>query len=314
MKIVANQFASGLMTNNVRFRRHRNRSEPPMKIRSVLSVLTVSLLSSCLTTLMAQKNATRNADIESIGKRDINKGTTNFSAPGKDVELGRQAAAEIEKASTIVDDSRVNSYVDGVAQNIARNSDSQFPISIKVIQSSGINAFALPGGFIYVTTGALKAMDNEAELAFVVGQMVGHIAARHATELNSRGTLLQALSIPSIVLNSSLAETAVQQGQQVAVQNAMIQFSKSAVKESDLLGLEYMYKAGYDPAAAISFLMKLQASELTAKKQNSMFDTHPPTTDRIVLAEKIIRDLLPVRADNILNAPEFGAIKAHLQN
>jgi len=285
-----------------------------MKIRSVLSVLTVSLLSSCLTTLMAQKNATRNADIESIGKRDINKGTTNFSAPGKDVELGRQAAAEIEKASTIVDDSRVNSYVDGVAQNIARNSDSQFPISIKVIQSSGINAFALPGGFIYVTTGALKAMDNEAELAFVVGQMVGHIAARHATELNSRGTLLQALSIPSIVLNSSLAETAVQQGQQVAVQNAMIQFSKSAVKESDLLGLEYMYKAGYDPAAAISFLMKLQASELAAKKQNSMFDTHPPTTDRIVLAEKIIRDLLPVRADNILNAPEFGAIKAHLQN
>ena len=285
-----------------------------MKIRSVLSVLTVSLLSSCLTTLMAQKNATRNADIESIGKRDINKGTTNFSAPGKDVELGRQAAAEIEKASTIVDDSRVNSYVDGVAQNIARNSDSQFPISIKVIQSSGINAFALPGGFIYVTTGALKAMDNEAELAFIVGQMVGHIAARHATELNSRGTLLQALSIPSIVLNSSLAETAVQQGQQVAVQNAMIQFSKSAVKESDLLGLEYMYKAGYDPAAAISFLMKLQASELAAKKQNSMFNTHPPTADRIVLAEKIIRDLLPVRADNILNAPEFGAIKAHLQN
>jgi len=94
----------------------------------------------------------------------------------------------------------------------------------------------------------------------------------------------------------------------------MIQFSKSAVKESDLLGLEYMYKAGYDPAAAISFLMKLQASELAAKKQNSMFNTHPPTADRIVLAEKIIRDLLPVRADNILNAPEFGAIKAHLLN
>ena len=174
------------------------------------------------------------------------------------MELGRQAAAEIEKTSTLFDDPMVNSYVDGVSQKIARNSDSPFPILIKVIQSNDVNAFALPGGFIYVTTGALKAMNNEAELAFVIGQMVGHVAARHATELNSRGTLLQALSIPAIILNSSLGETAILQGQPLAVQNAMFQFSKSAVKEADLLGLEYMYKAGYDPAAAVSFLRKLR--------------------------------------------------------
>jgi predicted Zn-dependent protease len=287
-----------------------------MTIWRMLPLLAAGFLISGLPQLAAQNNAQRIADLENIGKRDINKGTTNFTSLAKELEMGRLAATEFEQNRTFVSDSLVKDYVDRVAQNIEKNSDSPFPIAIKVVQASDLNAYALPGGFIYVTSGAIRTLDNEAELAFLIGQMVGHVAARHATENNAKGLLIQALSIPpTTITTGGVAGTAIQQEQQLAIPMSMLRFSKTAVKEADLLGLEYMFKAGYDPAAAVSFFKKIQALEpLASKKQDSLFDTHPPTADRIALTEKNIKTVLPVRTENRMNTPEFDAIKIRLLN
>ncbi len=229
------------------------------------------MMISIVPALMAQgRAACRNIpDIDNIGKRDINKGKTHFTSLDGETRLGQQAAAELERNVTLVDDADIQSYVDRIAQNIAKNSDAKFPITIKVIQSNDVNATALPGGFIYINTGTIKAADNEAELAFVIAHLVGHVAARHATENNSKASLLQIATMPAITLAGGVLGTAMQQQSQIALPTGMFSFSRGAVKEADFLGLEYLYQAGYDPQAAVRFLRKLEALEASAPKQSS---------------------------------------------
>jgi predicted Zn-dependent protease len=261
--------------------------------------------------LMAQASGKpKYSDIENIGKRDINKGQSNFTSPEGESRLGQQAAAELERNITLVDGADIQRYVDRIAQNIAKNSDAKFPITIKAIQSNDVNATALPGGFIYINTGTIKAADNEAELAFVIAHLVGHVAARHATENNTKGTLQQIGTIPAITLAGGVLGTAIQEQSQLGLPAAMFNFSCAAVKEADFLGLEYLYQAGYDPQAAVRFLRKLEAS---GPKQSSLFNTHPPTAERIRLVETEIKSVLPTRANHTINAAEFDAIKARMK-
>jgi predicted Zn-dependent protease len=263
--------------------------------------------------LMAQSSSMpKYSDIENIGKRDINKGQPNFTSLQAEARLGQQVATELEHNVTIVDDTDIQGYVDRITQNIARNSDAKFPITIRVIQSNDVNASALPGGFIYINTGTIKAADNEAELAFVIAHLVGHVAARHATENNSKATVLQIAAIPTITLTGGVLGTAIQEQSQTALPSGMFRFSRDAVKEADFLGLEYMYQAGYDPQAAVSFLRKLEALEASAPKQSSLFNTHPPATDRIKATEKNIKLVLPTRTNYTINTAEFDTIKARV--
>jgi predicted Zn-dependent protease len=183
-----------------------------------------------------------------------------------------------------------------------------------VIQSNDVNATALPGGFIYINTGTIKAAENEAELAFVIAHLVGHVAARHTTENNSsKAAVLQIAAIPAITLTGGVLGTAIQQQSQIALPTAVFSFSRGAVKEADFLGLEYLYQAGYDPQAVVRFLRKLEALEASAPKQSSLFSTHPPTSERITLTEKHIKLVLPTRANHTVNAPEFDEIKARVK-
>jgi len=261
--------------------------------------------------LFAQKKP-KNSDIENIGKRDINKGRSNFASIANETRIGIQAAAEIERSVSLVDDDAVRDYVNRIAQNIANNSDSKFPITVKVILSNEVNASALPGGFIYVNSGAIRAADNEAELAYVIAQMVGHVAARHSTEMNSKDTLLQVASVPAIILTGGVAGTSLANSAQLGLPISMFRFSQDAVKEADFLGLEYLYKSGYDPASAVSFLKKLDDIEKSRPKQSSILATHPPAAERIKLVEKESVQVLPARTSNILNTPEFDAIKTRV--
>jgi hypothetical protein len=107
----------------------------------------------------------KNSDIDNIGNRDINKRSINFMSLEKEVELGRQLAAELERSVKLQDDPTINEYVNRVGQNLVRNSDAKIPFTIKVIESDEVNAMALPGGFFYVNTGLIEAADDEAELA-----------------------------------------------------------------------------------------------------------------------------------------------------
>src|SRR5690242_15054605 len=137
------------------------------------------------------KNKKKNSDVDNIGNRNINKGSINFISLDKEIAMGRQLAAEIERQVKLIEDPTINEYVNRVGQNLVRNSDAKLmPTTFKVVQSTEFDTRAIPGGFVYLNTGLIEALDNEAELAFVLAYQVAHIAARHGTENASKGELI----------------------------------------------------------------------------------------------------------------------------
>jgi predicted Zn-dependent protease len=202
--------------------------------------------------------------------------------------------------------------VNRIGQNLVRNSDAKVPFTIKVVDSDEINAFALPGGFFYVNTGLITAADNEAELAAVMGHEIAHVCARHGTENAAKGTIANVASIPLIMLGGP-AGMGARQAAQLIVPLEFLHFSRKNEAEADYLGLQYMYKAGYDPSAFVSMFEKLEAKERAKPGSISkLFSTHPPTPDRIEMTKKNIEQVLSDREQYVLNTAEFDQIKARL--
>jgi predicted Zn-dependent protease len=246
-----------------------------------------------------------------IGKRDINKGSIQFYSIEREVAIGRQLAAEVDRSSKIINDPLVSEYVNRIAQNVVLHSDSKVPFTIKVIDSQEVNAFALPGGFLYVNRGLLEAADNEAEVAGVVAHEIAHVAARHGMEQASKGELFNYLSIPLIFLGG-IGGYAIRQGLGLAVPLSFLKFSRGAEKEADRLGAQYMWASGYDPNALITFFEKLQAKN---KKKpgtlSKLFSTHPMTGDRITEVRELIAQF-PERGEYQLSSSEFGQVKSRI--
>jgi predicted Zn-dependent protease len=207
-----------------------------------------------------QKNKKKNSDVDNIGNRNINKGSINFISLDKEIAMGRQLAAEIERQVKLIDDPTINEYVNRVGQNLVRNSDAKVPFTIKVVESDEINAFALPGGFFYVNSGLILAADDESELAGVMAHEIAHVAARHGTEQASKAELINFASIPLIFMGG-VGGFALRQAAGFLIPMQFLQFSRKDEAEADYLGLQYLYNTGYDPGAAVSFFEKLQAKE-----------------------------------------------------
>jgi predicted Zn-dependent protease len=253
-----------------------------------------------------------NSDIENIGNRDINKHSLNFVSYEKEIAMGRQMAAEVEREVKLIDDPVVTEYVNRVGQNLVRNSDAKVPFTIKVVESDEINAFALPGGFFYVNSGLILAADDEAELAGVMAHEIAHVTARHGAKQMSKGELLNIATVPLIFLGGP-AGYGIYQASGLLIPMTFLSFSRGAEAEADYLGLQYMYKTGYDPTAAVAFFEKLQAKE-TAKpgSMSKLFATHPPTGDRIEMEKKNIELVLPDREQYVVTTSEFNRVKARL--
>src|SRR5947199_3514749 len=255
------------------------------------------------------KSKKKNSDVENIGNRNINKGSINFFSLEKEIQMGRQLATEIERQVKLVEDPTINEYVNRVGQNLVRNSDAKVPFTIKVVESDEINAFALPGGFFYVNSGLILAADDESELAGVMAHEIAHVAARHGTENASKGQLVNIASIPLIFLGG-VGGFAIRQAAGFLIPMQFLQFSRKAEAEADYLGVQYLYKTGYDPGAAVSFFEKLQARE-NAKpgSVSKMFSTHPPTGDRIEMTKKNIEAVLPDKEQYVVTTSEFQQVK-----
>ena len=255
-------------------------------------------------------------DIDDIGDRKIGstgKSMGDWYSIDTDIKMGKQYAMMVESSARMIQDPVVEEYVNRVGQNLVRNSDAKVPFTIKVVDSDDINAFALPGGFFYVNSGLILAADNEAELAGVMAHEIAHVAARHATREMTRANYAQFASIPLIFVNSWGLYEAANAAMSLAMPVAFMKFSRSFEAEADYLGLQYMYKAGYDPQAFISFFEKIKAQEKQKPGLLSKtFASHPPTPDRILKSQEEIREILPPRPEYILNTSEFDTVKARL--
>jgi beta-barrel assembly-enhancing protease len=252
-------------------------------------------------------------DVEAIGDRGVGKGVDFYSIE-KEIALGKSLAQEVEKVSKLVDDPIIVEYVNRVGQNLVRNSDAKVPFTIKVIDSDEINAFALPGGFFYVNSGLILRASEEAELAGVMAHEISHVAARHGTRNETKAQIMQLATIPLILLGpGGWAGYGIYEAAQFAIPMSYLKFTRDAEREADFLGVQYMYKAGYDPNAYVAFFEKILAEE---KRQPGsipkVFSTHPPTPERITNTQKEIATILPARDSYIVSTSEFDQVKARL--
>jgi hypothetical protein len=253
-------------------------------------------------------------DVNAIGNRNVGHGL-NFYSLEHEIALGKQLAQEVDRQAKFIDDPVVTEYVNRVGQNLVRNSDAQVPFTIKVIDSDVVNAFALPGGFFYVNSGLILHADEESELAGVMAHEIAHVCARHGTKQATKGEIAQLASIPAMIfIPYSWTGYAIYQGMNFAIPLTFLKFTRDEEREADYLGLQYMYKAGYDPNSFVAFFEKVEAIE---KKQPGtipkVFSTHPPTPDRVESAQKEIATILPARDEYIVSTSEFDIVKRRLQ-
>jgi hypothetical protein len=254
-------------------------------------------------------------DVNAVGNREIGKrGFGNWYSTDGEIKMGKQYADEVEKSSKLITDPVVEEYVNRIGQNIVKNSDCKVPFTIKVIDSDEINAFALPGGFFYVNSGLILAADEEAELAGVMAHETAHVCAHHAAREMTRLNYAQIGMVPlEIFLPYDLAGYGIYEAAQLAIPITFLQFSRDFEAQADYLGVQYMYRAGYDPQAFITFFEKVQALEkrkpgLVAKA----FSDHPQTPDRILHSQEEIARILPAKDDYLVTTSEFDDVKARL--
>ncbi len=253
-------------------------------------------------------------DIDAVGSRNVGcgRGVGNWYSIEGQVATGRQYAQQIESQIKLIKDPVITEYVNRVGQNLVRNSDAQVPFTIKVIDSDVVNAMALPGGFFYVNSGLILAADEEAEMAGVMAHEIAHVAACHYGREMTRANLLQLASLAAVFMGGPIGY-GIYQGLGLAVPLTFLHFSRAFESEADYLGIEYMYRAGYDPSGFVSFFEKIQAME--KKKPGTLskaFDTHPQTPDRIEKSQAEIRKILPAKPQYVVTTSEFDDVKSRL--
>jgi beta-barrel assembly-enhancing protease len=253
-------------------------------------------------------------DLDAIGNRNVGcgRGVGNWYSIESQVNMGHQYAQQIDSSSKLIKDPVITEYVNRLGQNLVRNSDAKVPFTIKVVDSDEVNAFALPGGFFYVNTGLIMAADNEAELAGVMSHEIAHVAACHIARENTRSQLASLASIPLIMVGGGIG-IAAQEAAGLAIPMTFLKFSRGFEAEADYLGLQYMYKSGYDPQAFTAFFEKIEALE--KRKPGTLskaFETHPQTPDRIEKSQEEIQQLLPPQPTYKVDTSEFQDVKSRL--
>jgi predicted Zn-dependent protease len=252
-------------------------------------------------------------DVDAIGNRKVGgRGLGDWYSLETEIKVGKQYAMQVDNSVKMITDPVVTEYVNRIGQNLVRNSDAQVPFTIKVIDSDEINAFALPGGFFYVNSGLILAADEEAELAGVMAHEIAHVCARHQMRQMTRANWAQIGTLPLIFVGGGIGY-AVYEGAGLGLPLTFMKFQRNFEAEADFLGLQYMYKTGYDPQAFISFFEKIQAQE--KKKPGTLakaFASHPQTPDRIEKSQQEIATILPAKTQYIVSTSEFDEVKGRL--
>jgi predicted Zn-dependent protease len=255
-------------------------------------------------------------DVNAIGNRKMpgQRGMANWYSTESEIKMGKGYSMELEHTIKMVNDPVVNEYINRVTQNIVKNSDAKVPFTVKVIDSDEINAMALPGGFMYVNSGLILAADDEAEVAGVIAHEVGHVAAHHQAREMTRLNYVQIGMVPLMMFTGyTWTGYAIYQAAQIGIPLVFLKFQRGFEAQADYLGVQYMYKAGYDPQAFVQFFEKYNA--LIKQKPNLIskaFESHPPTPDRIAHSQEEMAKILPPRQEYVVSTSEFQDVKARL--
>lgn len=240
----------------------------------------------------------------------------NLISQDSELELGKQISRQVESQMKVLNDQEIGEYIDSIGQKLAKSSRRpDMTYHIKVIDSDEINAFALPGGYLYVNRGLIEAADNEAELAAVMGHEIAHVTERHATKQYTQAQLYQiASTIGSVVVGGPAGRA----GQMVSgLGGALLfrKFSRMDEAEADHYGLEYMVKSSYDPHAAITLfekLLRMEKSKLSTL--DTLFATHPPTEERVQDIQAQIQQMKTATNTYLaLSSDHFTKIKTRLR-
>lgn len=272
-------------------------------MRSICAGILSAVLS--LTAALADN---KKDDPTQIGNRDVGKGLNCYSLE-KEIAMGKQLAGEVQRQAKMLDDPIITEYVNRVGQNLARNSDGKVPFTFQVIDDPALNAFALPGGFIFVHTGLITAAETEAEMASAMAHEVAHVAARHMTRQACRAQVAS-IATPPLIFMGGWGGYAIRQAAGAAIPMTFLSFSRAFEAEADYLGLQYLYAAGYDPNASIDMFEKMMSLE--KRKPGSIakvFSTHPMNGDRLKKTQAEIQKILPQKAEYVINTSEYVEVR-----
>ena len=262
------------------------------------------------------KRRPRNAleDIDRVGNRDVTGIINDFSLR-QEIQLGRKFAHDVNRRIKTIDDPLIREYINRIGQNLAKNSDVKVPVEITVVHDETVNAFALPGGFFYVNSGLVQFARDEAELAGVMGHEIAHIAGRHSTRQISQAQLI-ATTVDALIQGfggNNWGTLIAVNAANIALPLTFLKFSRTFEKKADFLGMQYLYKAGYDPLAMVSFFERLKAREAKGKGSiAAAFSSHPISQKRAALLQEAIDELLPDKPAYAVSNSEFEAIKARI--
>jgi predicted Zn-dependent protease len=282
-----------------------------MKRRCLISALLSTAI--LVTPQILPATSKSEQDVNAIGNRRV--AHRSIISEEKEIAIGKQYAAQVERTAKLVKDPVVSEYINRIAQNLARNSDLKIPVTAKVIDDPAINAFALPGGFLYINSGVIQAADGEDQIAGVIAHEIAHVAARHWASQMTKQTILRYAMIPLIFTPMSYpVYMGVSEAMNFGIPLAFLKFSRADEAEADYLGIQYMYKAGYDPNAYVAFFGRIMQKERQQPGSvASIFMDHPLTPDRVIKAEEEIKTILPKRNEYLVTTSEFSDIKSRLE-
>lgn len=251
-------------------------------------------------------------DPNQIGDRAVGK-CLNFYSVEKEMALGKQLSEEVSRQAKLVDDPIVTEFVNRLGQNLARHSDAKVPFTFKIIEDDSPNAFALPGGYIFVHAGLIKIADEEDELAAAMAHEIAHVAARHLTCRATQNQLAKIGTIPLGVVLGGWGGYAARQAANAVIPMTFLSFTRHDESEADFLGVQYMWAAGYDPNGAISIFEKMESMQRSQPAAIAkLFATHPMDSDRISQTEKEIGAILPSRPDYIITTSGYNEMRERL--
>lgn len=240
----------------------------------------------------------------------------NLFSTADDVAYGREVATDAERKFQMLNDPRVDGYLNALGQRLAAKAPGErYPYQFKCVNDSTINAFALPGGFLYVNRGTIVAADSEAQLAGVIGHEIGHVALRHGTNQVTKAYAAQVpLAILGGVLGSnSLGAVLAQLGAEFTADSVLLKFSRDAERQADLIGTQILYDNNYDPRAMAQFFEKIQA-ESKRGRPLTFFSSHPSPENRIGNVNEEIRKMGGTQSGYKTDSPEFREIKKNVES